>query len=145
MKNIFLALDFEEKAQKLIDFATELAKKFNAKVWVVHIAAPDPEFVGYEIGPKYIRDTRAEELRTEHRFLQNIATELGHVGVKSEGLLIQGPTVEMILEEAMKLKADLIITGSHEHSFLHSAMYGNTARELVKRSRIPLMIIPVDE
>ncbi len=143
MKNIFLALDFEESSSALIEHAIQLGNRFNSKVWIVHIAAPDPEFVGYSVGPQYIRDKRAEELRAEHRFLQIVAKDFQDMGIDAEALLIQGPTVPMILEEAEKLKADLIITGSHDHSFLHNALYGHTAKKLINKTRIPLLIVPV--
>ena len=143
MNNIFLALDFEEKALLLIEHAVNLGKCFRAKIWIVHIAAPEPDFVGFEVGPQYIRDKRAEELRAEHRYLQAAAKELVKQGVEAEALLIQGPTVEMILEEAEKLQADIIVLGSHDHGFLHNALYGNTAKRLVNQSKIPLYIVPI--
>ncbi|MEO1262349.1 MAG: universal stress protein [Bacteroidota bacterium] len=143
MKNIFLALDFEEKALLLIEHAVNLGKCFNAKIWIVHIAAPEPDFVGFDVGPQYIRDKRAEELRVEHRYLQATAKELIKQGLDAEALLIQGPTVEMILEEAAQLEADIIVLGSHDRGFLHNALYGNTAKRLVNESKIPLYIVPI--
>lgn len=143
MKNIFLALDFEESSNVLTDYAVHFANCFGAKVWVVHIAAPDPDFVGYGVGPQYIRDKRAEELREEHRFLQKVAKDLMDKGIEAEALLIQGPTVPMILEEAEKLNSDIIITGSHDHGFLHNAMYGHTAKKLINKTKIPLLIVPI--
>lgn len=73
MKNILVTIDFDVKTTLLIDNAYKLANAFGSKVWLVHIAAPDPDFVGYEIGPQYIRDNRAYELREEHRQLQNFS------------------------------------------------------------------------
>jgi len=144
MKNIFLALDFEERSQVLVEHAAKYAEKFGAKVWVVHIAAPRPDFVGFEIGPQYVRNMRADELKAEHRFLQKTAKSLTEKGIEAEALLIQGPTVEMILAEAGKLESDLIVMGSHDHGFLHSAMFGNTAKAVLSKSKIPLLIVPVE-
>ena len=73
MKNILVTIDLEDHAEQLIGHAAEWAKAFGAKVWLMHVAAPDPDFVGYEVGPQYIRDGRAEELREEHRMLQACA------------------------------------------------------------------------
>ena len=50
--------------------AFQLAKSFDSKLWLMHIAAPNPDFVGYEAGPQYIRDNRGTELRKEHKLLQ---------------------------------------------------------------------------
>lgn len=143
MKNILVALDIDNDAQKLLDQASQMAEKFGSKVWIIHIAAPDPDFVGYEAGPRFIRDNRAEELRGEHKVLQKFAADLAKRDIASEGLLIQGPTVEMILKEAAKLRADLIIIGFHEHGFLYKAFKGSTTSEVIKNSGIPLLVVPV--
>ena len=76
MKNILVAIEFEDKDSKLINKAKEMAEKFGSKVWIVHVAEPDPDFVGYEVGPQYIRDFRGKELRKEHKLLQKLTTKL---------------------------------------------------------------------
>jgi len=143
MKNILVTLDFEEKAILLVEKAAEIAEKFNSKVWLVHIVAPDPDFVGYEVGPQYIRDTRAQELRKEHKTIQNFTKMLKEKGIDAEGLLIQGPTREMILKESDKLKIDLIIIGHHEHGLLYKIFAGSVASQVIEHSEIPVLTVPI--
>ncbi len=144
MKNILVSIDFNEQEDLLMDKAYEVAKAFNAKIWLVHIAAPDPDFVGYDVGPQYIRDTRADDLRAEHKLLQDYAHILETKGVRTEGLLVQGATVEMLLKEAKKLNTDLIITGHHDHNFLYKAFMGSVSDEIIKESKIPVLMVPLD-
>ena len=144
MKNILVSLDFEEKDQKILDQAALIASKFGSKLWLIHISAPHPEFVGYEVGPQYIRDFRAEELRQEHRMIQDYAKVLDKKNIKADGMLIQGPTVEMILEEAHKLDVDLIVMGSHRHGFLYNMFFADTCAEVIRKSDIPLLVVPLD-
>lgn len=143
MKNILVAIDFINNEKLLIDSAFSLAERFGAKIWLVHIAAPDPDFVGYKVGPQYIREFRAEELRQEHKLLQEYARELKKKGVEADGLLVQGATIEMIMEEALKLKVDLIIAGQEEHNFLYKAFVGSVSRYIIKKSKIPVLIVPL--
>lgn len=144
MKNILVTIDFNKNEALLIDKAFELAKSFNSKLWLMHIAAPDPDFVGYDVGPQYIRDSRAAELRKEHQMLQEYTKNLKKKGVDSEGLLIQGATIEMILEESKKLNIDLIIAGHHEHGFFYNAFIGSVSAEIIKKSKTPVLIVPLD-
>lgn len=145
MKKILVTIELNENDQLLIDKAFQLAKAFNSKVWIVHIAAPHPDFVGYGVGPQYIRDTRATELREEHKKIQNYVTSLINKGIDAEGLLVQGATIEMVLEEATKLNADLIIAGHHKHGFIYKALSGSTSEEIVKKSDIPILIVPLNK
>lgn len=142
MKNILVAIDFDGEAHTLVDFAATFAQKFQATLWIVHIAAPEPDFVGYDTGPQYVRDVRAEDLRSEHKTLQEMADTLNQNGIKTEALLVQGSTVETILTEAEKLEIDLLVIGAHEYGLLKNLFVENTAHELLKKSSIPLLIYP---
>jgi nucleotide-binding universal stress UspA family protein len=122
--------------------AKRFAEAFNAKIWLMHVAAPDPEFVGYDVGPQYIRDSRAGELREEHRVIQEQTDWLKEQGCDAEGLLIQGATIEMIMEESKKLDVDMIMTGHHERSFLYNAFVGSVSAQIMKNSKIPVLIVP---
>ncbi len=145
MKNLLVALDMKSTDSLLLAQASYLAEKCGSKIWMVHVAAPDPDFVGFEMGPKYIRDFVADELRVEHRQLQTYADDLQQKGLEAEGLLIQGPTVDMIEAEVKKLNIDLLILGSHKHGFLYETFIGNTAMHIIKGLSIPVMIVPLPE
>ena len=142
MKNILVALEFDNKAEVLLEKARELADKFDAHVWIVHVAAPHPDFIGYEVGPQYIRNARAETLRDEHRTLQGFAQSLNDKGIKSTSLLIQGATVETIMEECEKLEADLLMIGFNAHSALYKMFIGGTTASVIENSTIPILIVP---
>lgn len=139
-----VAIDFINNEKLLIDSAFRLAERFDAKIWLIHIAAPEPDFVGYEVGPQYIREFRAEELRKEHKLLQEYTREVEKKGIEADGLLVQGATIEMIMEEAVKLKVDLIIAGHEEHNFLYKAFVGSVSRQIIEKSKIPVLIVPLD-
>lgn len=142
MKSILVSIDFDDLSQTLLNHAKDLAQKFDSKIWLMHATAPDPAFIGYEVGPQYIRDGRAKELREEHKLLQDMTNGLLSLGLDADGLLIQGATIDTILEESRKLKIDLIICGHHKHGFLFDLIFGSTSEEIIRKSDIPVMVIP---
>lgn len=145
MKNILVAVDLKTSDSALLKQASLFAEKFGAKIWMVHVAAPDPEFIGYGMGPKYIRDFRADELRSEHRQLQLYADELEKKSLAVEGLLIQGSTEEMLEMEIEKLHIDMLIIGNHKHNFLYDMFVGHTANRVIRDISIPVLIVPLPE
>ncbi len=145
LKNIMVAVDFNDSIGELMVYAESLAQKFQSKIWVLHVADPEPDFVGYEPGPQYIRDIKAEEYREEHRNLQEICKNFLGDEINSEALLIQGSTVETVMAEAQKLNIDLLIVGTHKHSFLHNLLQESISMELLKKAEIPMLTIPIDE
>ena len=153
MKNILVSVDFDKKTRSLRDNALPLAEKFNSKIWILHTEIPDhftaipvPGMSDYEIGPQYNINviSRTEELKDEHKIVQGYVEELMNKGILAEELLIEEPTVKMILDEAAKINIDLIIIGSHKHSFIYNALFGDTSSDLMRKSNIPLLVIPLD-
>jgi len=145
IKNILVAVDFNDNIGDLLGYAESIATKFDSKVWMIHVSAPDPDFVGYEPGPQYIRDSRAEELKEEHRRLQDLRKTFLSGNLKSEALLIQGSTVETVLEEAEKLNADLLIVGTHKYGFIQNLFLESVSLKLFKNANIPFLAIPINE
>lgn len=144
IKDILVAVDFDDTVHKLISYGESLAEKFGAKLWIVHVAAPDPDFVGYEPGPQYIRDSRAAELKGDHKRLQDLCDTFVAKNIEAEALLIQGSTVDTILEEVNSVQADLLIVGTHDHSFLHNVFSESVSSRLFDRVKIPMLAVPVD-
>jgi len=145
IKNILVAVDFNDNIGDLLGYAESIATKFGSKVWLIHVSAPDPDFVGYEPGPQYIRDSRAEELNDEHRKLQDLRKTFLSENLRSEALLVQGSTVETVLEEAKKLNSDLLIVGTHKYGFMESFFLESVSLKLFKNANIPFLAIPISE
>ena len=115
MKNILCAIDFSEFSKELVELAAAQAAAFECKLWLLHVAEPEPDFVGYTIGSKHDRDWRALTLRKEHRMIQDFAKELESRDLDVTPLLVAGPTVETILRKIGKFEIDLVIMGTHGH------------------------------
>lgn len=142
MKNILVPIDLSPITDITVEFAARFAKGFGSKIWLVHVAAPDPDFVGFGTGPKYVRDQRADELKKEHARLHTLAEELRAKGLSAEALLVQGPTSATIIEEAEQLEADLIIMGSHGHGAIYKTFVGSVSQQVLGESTVPVLIIP---
>jgi len=142
MKTIVVAIDFSAVTADVLERAAELGKGLSAAVWLVHVAAPDPDFVGYDAGPTTVRDQVAHEMRDTHRRVQDEADALRARGVNATALQVQGPTVETILHEAERLHADVIVLGSHGHSALHRALLGSISEGVLHRAACPVLIVP---
>ncbi|MEM1171970.1 MAG: universal stress protein [Cyanobacteria bacterium P01_H01_bin.35] len=142
MKNIVVAIDFSQITPTIISQAETLARAFQSKLWLIHIAEPEPDFVGFKTGPQPKRDRWAEEFRKEHKQIQDLAEELRQKGLDTVALLTQGSTVETILAEAKKLTADLIIVGSHGRSGIEKLFMGSVSEGILKDSPCPVLVIP---
>jgi nucleotide-binding universal stress UspA family protein len=144
MKNILVAIDIDNKEELLIQKAIEMAKQFGSKIWIVHASAPDPDFVSFEAGPQSIRDTRADTLHKENRIIGLLTDKIKREGLETTGLLIKGPTIEVILEESEKLNAELLIIGHKKHGFIEKLIKGSVSGGVLQQTKIPILIVPID-
>ena len=142
---ILVAVDLSETSRVIIDYVKNLASTLSGKFWLIHVAEPDPDFVGYEVDPILMRDQTAEKYHNEHNQLQQLSQELCSVSVNCTPLLIQGAIVETILNEANKLSIDMIVVGSYGKRTTMTLLAGSTSRDLLHKSTIPVLVIPLDK
>jgi nucleotide-binding universal stress UspA family protein len=142
MKTILAAVDFSPVSNDVIEHATALAAALHAALWLLHVAAPDPDFVGYDAGPDSVRRAVATELHDVHRRLQARSAELRERGIDCTALLLQGSTADTIVREAERLHADLIVLGSRGHGALRRALLGSVSEHVLHHANRPLIIVP---
>lgn len=142
MRNILVAVDFSPVTDAVIDAAVAVSRAFQSTVHLVHVEAPDPDFVGYEAGPEVVRQAVAGQIRQDHRRLQELKHASWHDPGAVSALLIQGPTVEKILAERDRLNADLIVIGSHGHGALFNLLVGSVAEGVLRRAACPVLVVP---
>ena len=143
MKTILVPVDFSDATPRVIEAAREMAKAFAASVVVLHVAEPEPDFVGFEPGPATVRMSVARDLKAEHLKLEEFKKSFAAAGISALALTIQGPSVEKILHEAGQHAASLIVMGSHGHGALYELLVGSVTTGVLKGSRCPVLVVPV--
>ncbi len=140
--NFLVAVDCSDSTPKVVNKAKEMAKALSGKLWIIHIAQPEPDFVGYNTGPQTERDYVAKVLHSQHSQIQEIAENLRNEGIETTALLIQGSTVEMIIKEAKKLQVEMIIMGSHGRDPISELFLGSVSKGVISQSDCPILIVP---
>lgn len=149
MENILVAIDHPGDSVEILNQAKFFASNFDAKLWLLHIIEPTPEFVDYQInenfiaGPQYIKDIEEDKQQQEQKNLIKIVDALASEGISAEGITVIGPTIDLIIEEAIVLKTDLIVIGSHKHGFIYKALIGDVTSKVIQKSNIPLLVVPL--
>ncbi|MEZ5142604.1 MAG: universal stress protein [Acidimicrobiales bacterium] len=144
MREVLACVDFSDATDAVVAEAAELARDRGGRIHVLHVAADEPVIAGYDkddISP-YTRHDRAGQLVDERRRLHDRRPPRRRRR-PGRALVVMGPTIDKILEEAERIGAGEIVVGSHGHSGLRHLLLGNVAEALVKRSTRPVVIVPV--
>jgi nucleotide-binding universal stress UspA family protein len=142
MKHLLVPVDFSDVTPRVLAQALQLARAFGARVTLLHVAPPDPAFVGYAAGPDSVRDQVAHDLREEHRRLGEYHHDLTVAGVSGTALLVQGFPVEKIITEVKSLQVDFIVMGSHGRSSLRHMLVGSVTDGVLREATCPVLVVP---
>lgn len=143
MNRILVPIDFSSATELVIKQAVKYAKLTSGKVMLIHVAPPEPVFVGNEVGPQAVREQKAQKLKDQHQKIQYYAQEFEKGNIPVTPLLIQGSTVEEILNERAKFSSGIIIIGSHGHGAMYNLLMGSVVEGVLRKSDVPVMVVPV--
>jgi nucleotide-binding universal stress UspA family protein len=152
---ILVATDLGTGTDRLLAEVQRYGRALNAIIDIIHVASPDPDFVGYpkdhQPGEKtpsqneLIRASKARALRSGHRQVQAFEAKLRANGLRVDRtLMVQGPLPKTILEHVHKFNSDLLILGSRHHSALYRLWYGDIVTDAVKHAPCALLVVPVE-
>lgn len=137
MKKILLAHDGSKLSEKALKKAVEIAEKFGSSVTVVSVVPELYLTELMEIDRIRILETLTIETR---KTLEKIKTRVK--GIRAIKTVIkQGSPAEEILETAKKIKADLIITGSHGRHGAQKFLLGSVSSKIVDHAQCAVLVV----
>ncbi len=167
IKNILYTTDLSENAFYAFAYAVSLAGLYGAKLHLLHVIDENPildeRVIGYisEDQWKAIRDRNYDEAREAligkqrssgaieevlNTFCDTHATGCSDQPIETGNAVVRrGNAVEQILEEAKALPADLIVMGTRGQGTLVDAVMGSTARRVLRRATVPVMVVRLPE
>jgi len=142
MMKILAAMDLSTTTPAVLREARMWTRRMDAELILIHVAEPDPDFVGYGAGPESVRLAVAHKFTRAHKQIEKAAAELRKDGIDATALLLQGATAETILREANTLSVDVILMGTRAHGSLHEILVGSVSKEVLQKSTRPILLIP---
>jgi len=143
MKTILVPIDFSDVSGKVLDAAASVAEAFGSRVILVHVAEPEPQFVGYDPGPLSVRVAVAGDIHADQRRIEALREKFGATEVLA--LHVQGGSIpDEILNLAREHGATLIVMGSHGHGALYQLFVGGVTTAILKDAPCPVLVVPSD-
>jgi nucleotide-binding universal stress UspA family protein len=147
---IVAAIDFSDITPRLLEQTTTLSKALDAELYLIHVAEPNPDHIAYDYDPATVytvdstevRSSIAERFHQEHKTLQEYAQNMRDQGINCTALMIQGVTVDLLLQEAERLEANFIIAGTHGKGLISQLLLGSISEQLIKQATIPIHLVP---
>jgi nucleotide-binding universal stress UspA family protein len=139
---LLVCVDLSESTEIIVKKVEEITEALTTKVWLLHNAVPEPDFVEFKVDPQAARESLAKKFHVEHRQIQELANRMRKAGVDTTALLVHGATVETILEEASDLEVDMIVVGTHGRGAMYQLLMGSVSEAVLHKSRYPVLVVP---
>jgi len=156
IKKILYATDLSPNSAYALDFALDTANLYQAEMVILNV------FEQPTIGYAPLLDCYMDE--KSHRLLFNDHKENVTNSIRKRFEMISGQQIEKnaddgnmldsievcegypaeaILDMADELSCDMIIMGTHGKGILGHTFLGSTAKKVLRRTRIPILVIPL--
>jgi nucleotide-binding universal stress UspA family protein len=154
VKSILYATDLGPHGPEVFSHATAVAQQFGAKIHIVHVVEPMGEYA-HSLLVNYLPEDKLNALRREgfdearqeiSRRLEKFCQEklyAGTAGLVASAQVLDGLPYQVILDEAKRINADLIVMGSHGQTALGEMFMGSVAHKVTLKSTVPVLLVPI--
>jgi nucleotide-binding universal stress UspA family protein len=154
IKNILYATDLSENARYAYNYAASLGQQYSAHITILHVIErlsaetflQIQGYVGEEKWKKLQEEKQADFIsRIKGRlnsFCDEISNEVDACTFQVDKIIVkEGIAADEILYQAELNDADVIVMGTRGSGMFKEALMGGTARRVVRRSIIPVMVV----
>lgn len=139
IKQILTPVDFSETSQEALDHAIFMAKIFNAKLFFVHVIEPG----SYQFQMTEMATLNDKIKKLAYDKLDELASSVHveHGIFKPEVLIETGNISAQIVEAADKIKANIVVMGTHGISGFAEFFIGSNAYKVVTQCSCPVLTV----
>ena len=139
LKNIVLAVELFENEQPLIKKAVDLAARFKAKITLVH-AIEHVISYGASYGVAVGVEVEEALLKSANKLMRKLGKKL-KIGEKNQ-IIKFGSAKEVVVDEAKRINADLIVVGSHGRHGMR-LLLGSTANAVLHNATCDVLAVRI--
>ncbi len=143
-KRILVPVDGSPTAAMGMIEAIKLAKEGGGKLMLLHVVEDHSAFAGPDAGASIA--PMLEGLRQAGQgVLGRLVRKVERAGIKPQGVLVEsygGRVADSIVEQAKRLRADLIVMGTHGRRGVSRVLLGSDADVVVRYSPVPVLLVP---
>jgi nucleotide-binding universal stress UspA family protein len=145
IERILCPTDFSEFSVRALRHATALARRFGARLTVLHVI---PQWVPYTHAPAYFPGPMLANpalCRHVEQDVREFAAPAIEAGVPVETMLREAEPWREIQAVAEELPADLVVMGTHGRGGFEQLLLGAVAEKVLRRAPCPVLTVCHEE
>ena len=142
MKTILVPVDFSPTTRAVLIAARKLADVTGDRVVLLHVVQPPIISTDYGLTLDMMQETLVAFRKTGAQQLTHLEQALADQGIEVTSRQVDGYPSAQIIDQAVRLRADYIVMGSHGHTAIYDLVVGSTAQTVIKTAPCPVVIVP---
>jgi len=140
IQRVLFLTDFSDEAAEALEYAHEFARKFSARLYVLHVIddATHKRY-GPVAGDYHAFDKNAQE--KTHQWLAQIHREELHGSPDCETLVERGELFEHVLRAVREYHIDVLVLSAHTHAGFHLHLISNLPEKLVRKAPCHVFVV----
>jgi nucleotide-binding universal stress UspA family protein len=139
IRSILCPVDFSEHSNAALQYAADVARRFDAKLTLLHVIEPVLYPVAYGLPPVSSVDYEALARESATKALEMLVASL--TGLKPAHKLELGAASQRICELAKTDGHDLIVLATHGYTGLKHVFMGSTAERVVRHAPCAVLVV----
>lgn len=142
---VLVAVDFSDSSDNAFKMALAMARSFSARLIILHVINEPVDLRGFYV--PHISFERLEQEIEEgaQKMMESFCRNHLDGFENYESLIVSGFPHDEVIAQAEKGEADLIVIGTHGRTGLDHVLFGSTAEKIVRKSRIPVLTVRLEE
>lgn len=137
-RNILFATDFSEASQSALLYATAIARRYDAKMFVAHVIKPD----SYQLVPaEMMSSTQQQTWRYAEQQMTDLLVSGRLRGIQHQVMIKQGEVWETLEKIVHESGIDLVVIGTRGRTGIRKFLLGSTAEEVFRLSPVPMLTV----
>jgi nucleotide-binding universal stress UspA family protein len=146
IEKIFVPIDGSEHADKALDYALNIAKKYSASIEILNVALTPPHigYVSPPLGPARAVVTYSKELKANSKKMLSkalVKAKKNYPDLSISTKLLEGQPADKIVETAKKGNFDIIIMGSRGLGGIKEFFLGSVSHRVSNDAECPILIV----
>jgi nucleotide-binding universal stress UspA family protein len=140
-EHILCPTDFSETSRLALDQAIAVARWFDAELTAVHVSPVVPLAAPEPLVTVAMASSSPATWRQMQSDLEEFLEPARRAGLRTRAVLLEGESVNQILDLAWATSTDLIVMGTLGRSGLERWLLGSVAESVLRRARCPVMTV----
>ena len=142
IKKILFPIDLSDNSKKVFPYVLSLSEKYGGDICLLHVVEDFAKWGGGIYIPHIpLEQYRDDALKGAAKALDNVCEKQLKDYRKFQKKIVYGDPAQEILKAIESEGIDLVVMGTHGRKGLENVIFGSVARNVVRRSPVPVLTI----